>query len=245
VGATPFILAGLGGDTGIMRALLEAGADPWLTTKDGTTALMTAAGFGRIHGESRAKDNEALEAVKLTLEAGVDVNAVNRIGETALHGATYFQSDSVVQFLLENGAKINARNHAGETPLVLAEGFSGSDTGGNTFYSDSTAALLRKAGGVNTMEFSGVVRRIEASCPVPMLLVADANADRYGSSRSEYGAGLRIKTTDAIQFKNAGCQDVKVGTHVRITGTRLGHLLDKNGLPWDGSVDASQIEILK
>jgi ankyrin repeat protein len=242
LGATPFILAALGGDAIIMRALLQAGANPLLTANDGTTALMTAAGYGRIHGESRAKDHEALEAVKVALEAGIDVNATNKGGNTALHGAAYFQSDPVAQFLIEKGAKINASNNAGETPLVIAEGFSGSDTGGNTFYSDSMAALLRKAGGLNVMAFDAVVRKLETSCPAATFLVADP-ATPATERGGEYGALLRIKPTEDLRFRNVDCTDLKIGSRVRITGTRLGHLLDKNGQPWDGSVDASEVEI--
>lgn len=241
-GATPFILAALGGDATIMRALLEAGADPLLTTDDGSTALMAAAGYGRIHGESRAKDNESLEAVKVAVAAGVDINAANKTGNMALHGAAYYQLDLVAQFLIEKGAKVNARNRAGETPLVIAEGFSGSDTGGNTFYSDTMAVLLRKAAAVNIMEFDAVVKKLETSCPATTFLVTDpaaAATDRGG----DYGNSLRIKPTEGLRFKSAGCADLKVGSHVRITGTRLGHLLDKNGQPWDGSVDALEVEI--
>lgn len=244
-GATPFILAGLGGDVSIMKTLLAAGADPHLTTDDGTTALMTAAGYGRIHGESRAKDAGALEAVKLALETGIDVNATNRSGQTALHGAAYFQSDPVAQFLIDHGAQVNVRNRAGETPLVIAEGYRGTDTGDNTFYSDSTAALLRKAGGSNIMEFASIVNRIEAGCPVPTFLVTDQDASsRYGEDAAARAA-VRIKTTAAIRFKKAKCEDLKPGAHVRIVGTRLGHMLDKNGQPWDGSIDASEIEIVQ
>lgn len=245
VGATPFILAAFGGNAAIMQALLDAGADPHLTTNDGTTALMTAAGFGRIHGESRTKDEEALSAAKLALSTGIDVNAANAIGETALHAAAYAQSDPVVTFLIEQGANVNAHNQRGETPLVLAEGFTGSDTGGNTFYSDSTAEVLRKAGGVNRMEFTTKVVKIETSCPNPTFLVADptSNLDRYADS---YGSALRIKPADGLlQFTNARCDDLKPDTRVRITGTRLGHLLDKAGHPWDGSIDASSVEILR
>jgi hypothetical protein len=224
----------------VMRALLEAGADPLLTTDDGSTALMTAAGYGRIHGESRAKDTDALAAVKLALETGLDINASNRSGNTALHGAAYYQSDPVAQYLIEKGAKVNAMNRAGETPLVIAEGFMGSDTGGNTFYSDTTAALLRKAAGVNVMEFDAVVKKMETACPMPTFLVRDSAGEG-----GEYGSSLRIRPKEDVRFKNAGCGDLKEGSHVRITGTRLGHLLDKNGQPWDGAVDAAEVEILQ
>ena len=222
-----------------MRELIAAGSDPSLTAADGSTALMAAAGYGRIHGESRVQDNEALEAVKAALEAGIDINAVNVVGETALHGAAYFQSDLVVQFLLDNGAEVNARNMAGETPLVLAEGFTGSDTGGNTFYSESTADVLRAAGGSNVIEFLGTIRSLEAPCPIPTIVVSSAVEFRG------YASGVRLNTTAETDYANGNCADLELGTSVRITGTRLGHLLDENGQPWDGSVDTSEVEIVR
>ena len=239
-GATPFLLAALGGFPDIMRELMAAGADPLLTAADGSTALMAAAGYGRIHGESRAQGEEALEAVQVALAAGIDINTANSIGETALHGAAYFQSDPLVQYLLESGAEVNARNLAGETPLVLAEGFTGSDTGGNIFYSESTADVLRAAGGSNLMEFSGTIRTLVTKCPIPAIVVSLAVESRRG-----YGAGVRLSTTSETEYSNGNCADLKPGSAVRITGTRLGHLLDEHGQPWDGSVDASRMEIVR
>ena len=40
IGATPFLLAAKSVDVPLLRLLLEHGADPKLTTEDGTTALM-------------------------------------------------------------------------------------------------------------------------------------------------------------------------------------------------------------
>ena len=73
--------------------LLEAGADQFLTTNDGTTPFMVAAGLGRptfTPGRARANRSEsAEEAVKILLDAGADINAVNEADFTALHGAAY------------------------------------------------------------------------------------------------------------------------------------------------------------
>ena len=81
-----------GGEIGrrpLMRVLLECGADPKVTTTDGTSALMAAAGVGVYGpGESPGTAEEAFEAVKLAFEVGGgDVNGVNKDGETALLGA--------------------------------------------------------------------------------------------------------------------------------------------------------------
>ncbi len=52
-GSTPFLLAASFGDVEIMRILVEAGADPLLTTDDNTTALMVAAGADYVEGQDK------------------------------------------------------------------------------------------------------------------------------------------------------------------------------------------------
>ena len=92
-----------------MRVLLEQGADPAITTSDGTTALMAAAGVGIwAPGENPGTHEEALAAVKLAFEAGGGgVNDIDANGETALHGAVYRGGAiPVIEYLVENGARL-------------------------------------------------------------------------------------------------------------------------------------------
>jgi ankyrin repeat protein len=122
-GATPFLLATATNDTDLMRRLVAQGADPLLRTNSGVTPLMLAAGVSR--GNSREKDAEdgfraALETLKLTLELGNDIRAVDNRGWTALHGAAYTGADPIVQLLVDNGADVNAKAKREETPLSLA-----------------------------------------------------------------------------------------------------------------------------
>jgi hypothetical protein len=240
VGATPFILAALGGQPAIMRTLLAAGADPLITAKDGSTALMAAAGFGREHGESRVTHEESVEAAKIALEAGVPVNAATQTGQTALHGAALFESDPVAQLLLANGANVNARNLAGETPLTLAYGY---DSGGGIRHSETLADLLRKAGGIEDMEFSGIIKTLETACPTPSLLVTPAGVSGMGGNTEYGGNASRVVTYLSTQYLNGVCADLKPGTKVRVTATRLGARLDKNGQSWNGSLDGTKIQI--
>ena len=143
-GATPFLLASWANDLDVMRELAAHGADLSLATTDGTTPLMVAAGIGHEPGLTRSTETGGLAAVKLCLELGADVNAANKYGDTALHGAAWRErGDSIVQMLVDKGAKLNAKNNRGWTPLVIAEGI---HTGGQYVHSDSTAALLRKLG---------------------------------------------------------------------------------------------------
>jgi ankyrin repeat protein len=67
-----------------------------------------------------------LEAAELLLQLGADVNAVDKNGETAMHGAAYKNLPKVVEFLAAHGAKIdvwNKKNKSGWTPLKIAEGY--------------------------------------------------------------------------------------------------------------------------
>ena len=123
VGATPFLLAAKAADVPMMRLLASLGADPGLTTANGATPMMAAAGVGiwKI-GENPGTNDEALAAVELAWALGNDVNAVDGNGDTALHGAIHRGADGVVRFLHEKGADLDAVNGTGWTALSIAQG---------------------------------------------------------------------------------------------------------------------------
>jgi ankyrin repeat protein len=144
-GGTPFLLAARTADAEYMRLLVELGADPLLPNGNGSTPLMVAAGLGTASpGEDPGTEAEVLEAVKLALELGGDLNAVDDGGETAMHGAAYKHAPSVARFLHEAGAEIdvwNRPNERGWTPLDIVEG--GVHIGMNILSSPETAAAIR------------------------------------------------------------------------------------------------------
>jgi ankyrin repeat protein len=110
-----------------MQRLVAHGADPLLPAADDTTPLMAAAGLGTVApGEEAGTEPEVLEAVRLIVALGADLNAVNDDGDTAMHGAAYKNLPQVVRLLDELGADIavwNRRNEHGWTPLRIAEGY--------------------------------------------------------------------------------------------------------------------------
>jgi ankyrin repeat protein len=122
-GQTPFLTASLAGDVAVMRLLLKYGADPHIPTFAGTTALMAAAGVNWVFDQTFDEGQDALlDAVELCYELGMDVNAVNSMGLTALHGAANRGSDEIIRFLVEKGARIDVKDKEGRTPMTWAEG---------------------------------------------------------------------------------------------------------------------------
>ena len=126
-GATPLLFAADRDDVPLMKLLLELGADPLLPNSNGTTPLMAAAGVGTAEPQEEAgEESEAVEAVKMLLDHGADINTVDQNGDTAMHGAAYAISPLVVKLLGERGADPQIwknPNKAGGTPLFIAEGY--------------------------------------------------------------------------------------------------------------------------
>ena len=110
-GGTAFLLAARTADIDLMRLLVDLGADPHETNDDLSTPLMGAAGLGTgAPGEDPGTEEEVLEAVKYALSLGEDINAVDVMGNTAMHGAAYKHLPSVVAYLNEQGAEISIWN---------------------------------------------------------------------------------------------------------------------------------------
>ena len=151
IGATPFLLAARTADAPLMKLLAELGANPLLTNEDGSTPLMVAAGLGtNAPGEDPGTEPEVLDAVKVALELGNDLNAVDKNGETAMHGAAYKHVPTVVKYLADRGARAdvwNRPNSKGWTPLKITEGI---QRGMNIVSSPPTAAMIREVMAANS-----------------------------------------------------------------------------------------------
>ncbi|XP_073404296.1 ankyrin repeat domain-containing protein 22 [Dendrobates tinctorius] len=137
-GDTPLICACRRGNIKVVNYLLYAKADINLTNDKGRTCLhyavrkrftfldyllivilMPVMLIGYVLMVSKTKQNERL--IRLLLNAGVNVNASDSEGNTALHYACKMKSQSIVPILLEAKADPHIRNEAGETCIEIAE----------------------------------------------------------------------------------------------------------------------------
>jgi len=156
-GQTPFVRAALSADMPLMKLLLSKGADPNIATFNGTTALMAAAGVNWVIGQTYSESPAMyLEAVKLCLELGGDVNAVNAMGLAAVHGAANRGSDDIIELLARNGARLDVKDKEGRTPMTWAEGvFLATNS---PVAKPSTMALLRKLLAASSSASGGTLR---------------------------------------------------------------------------------------
>jgi uncharacterized protein len=168
-GATPFLMAADRADVPLMRELLKAGADPLLPNADKSTPLMAAAGLGTSDPlEEAGTEDEALDAVKMLLDLGADINAVDNKGDTAMHGAAYGNFPMIVQLLAKRGADINIWKRPdteGRTPLFIAEGYKAGRPQPSRPTIDAIQSLMAAAG-VSTEGTRPRIRDIYEKQPV-------------------------------------------------------------------------------
>ena len=97
------------------------------------------AAVGMVQNEARlAAESEVLELVTLLVDLDIDVNAVDRRGRTAMHGAARLARNTLIGVLVDNGAKVNIADARGQTPMDVG-------TVSRPLHPD-TASLLRSLG---------------------------------------------------------------------------------------------------
>ena len=126
-------------DVGVPRSRvpeLLAGIERITTAHGVRCATFGHAGDGNLH-PNLIFDRDDPDAARLThlvrdeifqvaLDLGIDINAVDKHNETAMHGAAYKNLPNVVKLLVAKGATIevwNRPNKFGWTPLVIAAGY--------------------------------------------------------------------------------------------------------------------------
>lgn len=101
-----FDLARLG-ETAMLLAAVDGGADPDLADAQGSTLLMLAA----YHGHA--------DLVEGLAQRGADVDRVSGRGQTPLAGAVFKQHDEVIRVLLAAGADPEAGNPSARATAAM------------------------------------------------------------------------------------------------------------------------------
>ena len=143
--ATAMLIAARNGDLAMMKLLHENGADISARNADGTTPLLAAAGVGVLSDgdESPGSEEEATEAVEWLLEQGADINAVDKKGNTVMHGAALKSWHNLIPILAKRGADPDVWDHPNKlkrTPMEIAIGH----RPGNFRPCPDTQAAIRK-----------------------------------------------------------------------------------------------------
>jgi ankyrin repeat protein len=112
--------AARGGDATLMRILIEGGADPALTQKNKFNPIMLSASVHSQRADNAlfANDASVMDAIRICLDHGVDINAANDVGETAVFSAIGLPG--LIRFLAAHGARLDVKNNRGQTPLEAA-----------------------------------------------------------------------------------------------------------------------------
>lgn len=143
-GCTPLLRATMAGDSAVVQALLEKGADPNINDM-GLTPFLVAAGVGAgnrggtgLAASSSAGGPVNMPLMELLLQYDADINAqvagtqtysmrVARApsaneGKTALHVAAESGKADLVRYLLQKGARTDIKDADGKRPIDLLTG---------------------------------------------------------------------------------------------------------------------------
>jgi len=107
-GLTPFLEAAQTGNVEMLKELIALGADPKAKGPDGSGGVMAATG------------SKKLEAVKMMVELGLDVNDGPKGRGSPLHTAVRNGSNDIVQYLADHGADFDVKDNFGRNPLEEA-----------------------------------------------------------------------------------------------------------------------------
>jgi ankyrin repeat protein len=177
------------------RALMDAGADQ-TRVRDVDRALgrcfaggvmQDISGFSGVKSVDhvwlcraiRSADGDT--AIRL-LAGGVNPDATDDDGMTALHLAAQSGNIEVCQCLLESGADVNARNYASDPPLDVALGLSDSD---------EIVALLRQYGAVGALPVMGLAEAFEAAADA----VVAGDSQRLQALLNQFPDLVRARST--------------------------------------------------
>ncbi len=162
-----------------MKLLVASGADPKIATAGGDTALMVAAGLGWAPNNTTVVPDSWRAAVEYCVELGLDVNAIDARGYTALHGVAFRGDNDLIKFLVAKGAKTDVKTKTGDTIADMANG-----PIPHSIPHADTVALLESLGSTNSH-----------NCRSDQCLVEPQADKARGRGGAETPAGTKPATT--------------------------------------------------
>jgi ankyrin repeat protein len=205
-GEPPLVVAVGRGDTGVVRALLAAGADAGVKARQGITPLMIAA----------ARDH--VEIAKLLIGARAAPSVVDAAGRSALWLAACGDSASMVSMLLAAGATVDSADLEGVTPLscAAARGYtaivdqllrSGASVSSKTRNGDTPLTLAAAAGHASTTRrllTAGADANVQNRLgDTPLILASQSGDLETVRALLDGGASRKLRNRDGIAASDA------------------------------------------
>jgi ankyrin repeat protein len=133
-----------------VKLLVAHDADPALAPpRSGIDPLMAAAGLGSAEQDTAGRyktEEQAIETIEYLIGLGLDVNATDSQGRTAVHGAALQGYNEVIRYLAAQGAALDVEDRSGHSPLDTALGLAGGFgfTGQEGVVREDTAQVIRE-----------------------------------------------------------------------------------------------------
>ncbi|XP_047100875.1 cortactin-binding protein 2-like [Schistocerca piceifrons] len=175
------IIAASQGQTGQVRALLDAGSPVNATDASGDTALHEAV----VNGHE--------ETVKCLIDAGADVNVRDSDGMTPLHWAACRGGEQhIVWMLLAASACVDVQHDAGETPLHVAARWGCAYAAKALLLAGARSDIRGNSGQKQTRILTEEQKQMLAG-----RLIIAASQGQTGQVRAILDAGSPVNATDA------------------------------------------------
>ena len=222
--------ASTSGHSEVVDALLEAGADPNSTSKDGMPAIFITAAMAALKLKLPGREAEAeggIKSLSSLLNAGANPNVIAPGGFTPLHVAAEAGNEAMTSALLGAGADASIKNESGQTPAAvaaswghktLAEALLRADAGDNRTVdellteSDKSEAEQREV--VENAQRARIPQPEEPDEEKAEVLKNEGNkafvAGNYDDALAAYKGSLRHKTDSAAVWANAAAASLKL-----------------------------------